>query len=51
MKKAVETVCVWRISECGWPTYFREVAELTRGRMDVQILCHRPGTLVLVEKE
>ena len=39
----------WHIKECGWAAYFAEVAELSRGRVDVQIECRRPGVITLRE--
>ena len=41
----------WRIKECGWETYYREVVELSHGRFDVYIECPREGVLLLVQKE
>lgn len=40
----------WWIAECGWATYFREVAELSYGRIDVRIACGQSGIISLVEK-
>ena len=37
----------WNIRECGWPTFFAEVASITRGRMNYKIICRVPGILSL----
>lgn len=45
------TLKTWRIKQCGWPTYFKEVQELALGRNDVKVIAHQPGILALVETE
>lgn len=33
----------------GRDVYDREIAEITRGRADVKIVCKRPGTISVIE--
>jgi hypothetical protein len=46
MPKSLKT---WNVRECGWETYFAEVAALSKGRTDVRVYCPEPGIITLVQ--
>ena len=41
----------WNINKTGWPRYFEEVATISHGRTDMQIVCTEPGIINLIKKE
>ena len=40
----------WYIVKCGWDAYFQEVHAMTRGRIDLIIVCQEPGVISVGRK-